>query len=234
MVSRGDISLDVEDFRGPFDWPNVEDLTLDMIHSSVHFPLVPQTGVWPDGQLHASSATAVSSERPRVEVVRVLNIVVPEARILASRERCPFLVHMEVADTKLEASDARLYASGVQNLGSTVEEALGMSAAAGSAAASRRHSSMPPSYEIPEELLHNQHTRSVKRMEAEQVSENHPERLPPRGGWQADEMFAGDGYTYQNPYESVLQHEYEALHLQLHSQPPQELQNPLASEVSEK
>lgn len=214
MVSRGDISLDVEDFRGPFDWPNVEDLTLDMIHSSVHFPLAPQTGAWPDGQLRASPAS--SSVRPGVEVVRVLNIVVPEARTLASRERCPFLVHMEVADTNLEASDARLYASGVQNLGSTVEEALGMSAAAGSAAASRRHSSMPPSYEIPAELLHNLPSRSVKSSETD-----HPERLPPRGGWQADEMFAGEGYMDQNPYDTVRQHEYEELHLHMHSQPLQ-------------
>ena len=53
-------------------------------------------------------------------VVQVLNIVVPEARLLSSRERCPFLVRLEVADTGLEGSDARLYAAGAPRLGVTV------------------------------------------------------------------------------------------------------------------
>ena len=44
--------------------------------------------------------------------MRVLNIVSCESRILASRERCPFLVQLEVAETGLEGSDARLYAGG--------------------------------------------------------------------------------------------------------------------------
>jgi hypothetical protein len=140
---------------------------------------------------------------------------------------------MEVADTNLEASDARLYASGLPNLGSTLEEALGMSAAAGSAAASRRHSSMPPSYGIPEELLHGQRTRLVVTRNNE-VAEAaiHADRLPPRGGWQSDEAFMGDefhtGYMYTNPYEAVRQHEYEELHLQMQTQHQQSFRNPPA------
>ena len=44
--------------------------------------------------------------------MRVLNIVASESRILASRERCPFLVQVELAETGLEGSDARLDAGG--------------------------------------------------------------------------------------------------------------------------
>jgi hypothetical protein len=226
MVTRGDISLDVEDFRGPFDWPNVEDLTMDMLQSSVHFPLVPQTVIWPDG-IHRPLG-ASGQEQNGVEVVRVLNIVVSESRILASRERCPFLVHMEVADTNLEASDARLYASGVQNLGATVEEALSMNTAAGSAAAaSRRHYPVPPSYEIPETLLRNQRTLAVATNNNVEASHSPPGSLPPRGGWQADEVFTGGGYV-SNPYETVLQHQYEALHLQMHPHPQHGVHNQVA------
>jgi hypothetical protein len=228
MVTRGDISLDVEDFRGPLDWPSVEDLTMDMLQSSVHLPLVPQTVLWPDGNPYPVENAELERRGP--EVVRVLNIVVPESRILASRERCPFLVHMEVAATNLEASDARLYAAGVQNLGTTVEEALGMGAAAGAAsAASRRHSVAPPSYEIPETLLRNQGRLAVAEGQDAEVSHSSPGRLPPRGGWQADEVFAGDGYVYNNVYDTLLQQEYEELHMQMHSeQPPQGLQDRVA------
>jgi len=41
MATRGEISLDVEDNLGPYDWPGLKDLTLDMLKHSVHFPLVP-------------------------------------------------------------------------------------------------------------------------------------------------------------------------------------------------
>ena len=42
MVTNGDVSLDVEDNRGPHDWPNESDVTLEMLKYSVHFPLEPQ------------------------------------------------------------------------------------------------------------------------------------------------------------------------------------------------
>ena len=40
-MSRGEISLDMEDSLGPYDWPEMKDLTLDMLKHSVHFPLIP-------------------------------------------------------------------------------------------------------------------------------------------------------------------------------------------------
>ena len=155
MVTKGDVSLDVEDKRNPHDWPQVGDLTIELLKHSVHLPLAPQSGTWPNGAQELP-ATPENPESP--EVVRVLNIVVPESRLLASRERCPFLVHVEVVDTKLGGHDARLYALGATGLGSTVEEALHMNAAAAAASASSRHrieygSQHPSSYEIPPELL---------------------------------------------------------------------------------
>jgi len=42
MVTRGDVSLDVEDKRGPHDWPQISDMTADAIKYSVHFPLIPK------------------------------------------------------------------------------------------------------------------------------------------------------------------------------------------------
>lgn len=41
MITRGEVSLDVEDNLGPFEWPEMTDLTLDILKHSVHFPLVP-------------------------------------------------------------------------------------------------------------------------------------------------------------------------------------------------
>jgi hypothetical protein len=153
MATRGDVSLDVEDNRSPYDWPQIDDMTLDMLKYSLHFPLVPQKGTWPDGEKEVASKQQTFLGKS--EVARVLNIVVPESRLLSSRERCPFLVHLEVADSGLDGSDARLYASGVTGLGSTVEEALGMVASAASTAATRRFQSShfsSPSYGIPLEL----------------------------------------------------------------------------------
>jgi len=230
MVTRGDVSLDVEDNRNPFDWPQTADLAVDMLKYSVHFPLIPQTGIWPDGTKRQPQLSAsVNHDLPEsLEVVRVLNIVVPESRILASRERCPYLLHMEVADTQLDGSDARLYASGAPNLGATVEEALGMSALAGAAAATQRHSFTHPSYNIPDELLgmHQQPVNSDAAAVLHATHSNHRNALSHRGGWQSDETFAlGDefngGYSYSNPYDDVRQHEYEQLHKQMHSHQPQ-------------
>lgn len=41
MITRGEVSLDVEDNLGPYDWPRIDDLTADMLKYSVHFPLMP-------------------------------------------------------------------------------------------------------------------------------------------------------------------------------------------------
>ena len=159
MVTKGEISLDMDDHHGPDDWPHVRDLKLDMLHHSVHFPLFPQTGTWPAA---SEKHDKVADTEETLDVVRVLNIVVSESRLLSSRERCPFLVQLEVADTGLEGHDARLYALGASKVGSTVEEALSMNAGhlqfpqdqststVSLAPEQRPHSA---SYMIPDELM---------------------------------------------------------------------------------
>ena len=174
MVTRGDVSLDVEDNRGPNDWPLLSDMTADVIKYSVHFPLIPkvratpclplctldvapthfchfQRGSWPAGLNDEDDNTM--ADKTDAGTVRVLNIVVPESRILTSRERCPYLVHLEVADTGLEGSDARLYASGANGIGTTIEESLGMNPRASSAAAAATEHNHEPVYRIPSELV---------------------------------------------------------------------------------
>ena len=161
MVTKGEMSLDAEDNFGPDDWPRVEDLKTDMLQHSVHFPLIPQTGTWPTGE------DQYVPSQENFDVVRILNIVVPESRVLASRERCPFLVQLEVADTGLEGHDARLYTSGASNVGSTVEEALSMSSMALHAERQPQQQQMwssaseqprrPAGYTIPQELLTSAH-----------------------------------------------------------------------------
>jgi hypothetical protein len=44
MVTRGDVSLDVEDHRSPDDWPVITDVTADMLRYSVHLPVDPKVG----------------------------------------------------------------------------------------------------------------------------------------------------------------------------------------------
>jgi hypothetical protein len=46
MVTRGDVSLDVEDGRAFYDWPQNSDISLDMLKHSVHFPLEPKRVTW--------------------------------------------------------------------------------------------------------------------------------------------------------------------------------------------
>jgi len=168
--------------------------------------------------------------------MRVLNIVAPESRILASRERCPFLVHLEVADTGLEGRDARLYASGAFGVGTTVEESLGINPSASSAAAAATEHNHESAYRIPSELLDSPlmnrllvKKRSDLRIDSD--SDDNDESRPggsngevhfPRGGWQSDEgMYFPPGpsdYLYSNPYDIARQHQYEQLHQEM--QPP--------------
>lgn len=171
--------------------------------------------------------------------VRVLNIVTSESRILASRERCPYLVHLEVADTGLEGSDARLYAPGSYGVGTTVEESLGMNPSASSAAAaSTENHHREPAYRIPSELLDNHlldelllKKRSKLQGDSDEDDNDNESESPeksasevrsPRGGWQSDEgMYyppESSDYMYSNPYDMARQHEYEQLHQEM--QPP--------------
>lgn len=227
MVTHGDVSLDVDDYRSPYDWPHVEDLTMDMLQYSIHFPLDPQTGSWSNGEPQTINERMPNP--PSTKTVRVLNIVVEESRMLASRERCPFLVHLEVADTGLEGNDARLYTSGVGGLGTTLEEALSMDDPS-AVTASQRHQL---SYKIPPELLspsHRSHStdqhqsmdnaHSSQQLDPAEDSAN-SENSFPRGGWTADvhdEVAGADYNMYPNSYDDARQHEYEQAYQKMQEQ----------------
>jgi hypothetical protein len=45
MATQADVSLDVEDNRGPDDWPHLHDITADMLRYSVHLPLEPSVSI---------------------------------------------------------------------------------------------------------------------------------------------------------------------------------------------
>ena len=179
-------------------------------------------------------------------VVRVLNIVVDESVLLSSRDRCPFLMHVEVADTGLRGNDGRLYAAGVHGLGATVEEALAMSAGAASAKpAGRRHSheKLYAPYHIPPELLETPLASRGKvgvadttsqavegdvadttsqAVEGEYSNPTSDKHSLPRGGWQSDEATyypESPHDMYYNPYDVVRQNELEQLHQQMYAEP---------------
>lgn len=219
MVTRGDVSLDVEDNRGPYDWPQLQDLTSDLLQFSVHLPLDPKQNThWPGGD-HKSSVTDGG-------VVRVLNIVVEECRILSSRERCPFLVHVEVAETGLKGNDSRLYASGAPGLGATIEEALAMSASKLEGRSDNPGTEV--SYHIPLELLESTPFPVDTNMEnvIEKSNSEIAYHQPPnstdfvRGGDQSDEtMFYAhnpDDVWASHVYDDVRQSEFEQLHHQMY------------------
>eukprot|EP00546_Thalassionema_frauenfeldii_P019247 CAMPEP_0178900566 /NCGR_PEP_ID=MMETSP0786-20121207/3542_1 /TAXON_ID=186022 /ORGANISM="Thalassionema frauenfeldii, Strain CCMP 1798" /LENGTH=988 /DNA_ID=CAMNT_0020571579 /DNA_START=30 /DNA_END=2993 /DNA_ORIENTATION=+ len=234
MVTKGDVSLDVEDNGGPDEWPHLSDISADMIKYSVHFPLEPKTVTWPGGNDSKNMGFTSAAERSKTGVMRVLNVVSSECRILASRERCPYLVHLEVAETGMEGSDARLYTSGAKGIGTTIGESLSMLGenydcqdeevqAFGEAF---------PTYKIPSELLLSPSSSSDsediaqkcenKGTEYYQKDQDKATKFPSRGGWQSDELYPDEGYG--NPYETVRQTEYEELHEQLF--PPQPHQMP--------
>jgi phosphatidylinositol 4-kinase len=231
MVTRGDVSLDVEDNRGPEDWPHTSDITVDMLKYSVHFPLEPMRITWPGGEDHDSSM-GTAADRSRAGVMRVLNIVVPECRILASRERCPYLVHMEVAETGMEGNDARLYASGARGLGTTIGETLSMPARKAGLREEALQLDEPFSvYKIPSELLTTSapsfgldvaQGEGSDREQGDGELENPQEcgpKFPSRGGWQqGDEFYPQESFGH-TPYDMVRQQEYEELHEQLMVEP---------------
>lgn len=178
------------------------------------------------------------AEKTNAGVMRVLNIVAPECRILASRERCPYLIHLEVAETGLEGSDARLYASGARGVGATVEESLGMNPSASSAAAAATDHNHQYVYRIPTELLACIPTRATHRIRVNRPSAAEGKadlegdvqgkntgdiHFPTRGGSQSDEgmYYAPESTDYfaSNPFDMVRQQEYEQLHQQLQPHP---------------
>jgi len=218
MITRGDVSLDVEDHRGPDDWPLVSDIASDMLMYSVHLPVDPkQNRIWPGG--------VPISDITNEGAVRVLNVVVEESRILASRERCPFLIRVEVADTNLRGNDSRLYASGALGIGATIEEALAMSGTCKSTVATNEANPQDHVFgncRIPSELLapiscKPKMSRSVE-VANESVADAQSKEMP-RGGWQANEtMFYShnpEDVFSTNPYDRVRENEYHQLHQQM-------------------
>jgi hypothetical protein len=156
-----------------------------------------QEGVWPSGSMEADNDIGSGS------VVQVLNIVVPESRLLASRERCPFLVRVEVADTGLEGSDARLYAAGAPSMGLTVEEALSTRT---SSSANSEGNTILDSCKLPVELM-----PPISKGGTSPWHRNVSDSSNfPRGGWQIETD--GADFMHSNPYDAVRSHEYEQLH----------------------
>jgi phosphatidylinositol 4-kinase A len=209
MVTRGDISLDVDDNLEPHDWPHISDVSVDMLKYSVHLPLEPKKLVWPGGEYQESDTLHMAADRSRAGVMRVLNVITSECRILSSRERCPYLVHVEVAETGMEGNDARLYASGAHDLGTTIGETLGMQPNGkenfeGTAGGFVFGKALPM-YKIPSELLiHNDilHECESKQQNPQLKLQTH-DRLqrqdlsfPERGGWQSHE-----GYPINERYD---------------------------------
>eukprot|EP00535_Pseudo-nitzschia_heimii_P010573 CAMPEP_0197175596 /NCGR_PEP_ID=MMETSP1423-20130617/1769_1 /TAXON_ID=476441 /ORGANISM="Pseudo-nitzschia heimii, Strain UNC1101" /LENGTH=960 /DNA_ID=CAMNT_0042624785 /DNA_START=136 /DNA_END=3015 /DNA_ORIENTATION=+ len=215
MITRGDVSLDVEDHRGPDDWPLISDVTSDMLMYSVHLPLDPkQNRVWPGGPL----TSCMDNEG----AVRILNIVVEESRVLASRERCPYLVRVEVADTNLRGNDSRLYASGAPGLGATIEEAMGMKA---QMTGEKNQEDGYKNYHIPPELLapisRKSNISQSVTIEKDLLDDMKPKQMP-RGGWQANETVfyshSPEDVYVTSPYDAVRENEFKQLHHQMYNE----------------
>ena len=152
-----------------------------------------------------------------------MNIVVDESRLLSSRERCPFLVRVEVAETGLQGNDGRLYAAGVHGLGATVEEALAMSAKTNGDSAVGSNGYAP--YKIPSELLDlpqgaATRVKGVAVASGDNASDNHPRRLSPSGGWQNDKSYYPQVSTFDDhPSMGEVYHTgYGELHHQMYSE----------------
>lgn len=155
--------------------------------------------------------------------MRVLNIVVDECRLLSSRERCPFLVHLEVTETGLNGRDSRLYASGAPGLGTTIEEALSMGSTVGTSTCDDvSDGSVQASYQIPSELLISSSTETHVMDSAFPLvnQPNHPTDYI-RGGSHSDELTLypspadPDDMLASIPYSEVRQQQYEQLHHQM-------------------
>lgn len=233
MVTRGNVSLDVEDNREPDDWPHISDVSVDMLKYSVHFPLEPKKLTWPGGE-NRNERIGIAADRSRAGVMRVLNVVTPECRILSSRERCPYLVHLEVAETGMEGNDARLYASGARDLGTTIGESLAMPSTDSKRDVDDEESYIYghafPMYKIPSELMIKtiayRHSEDAVRAAKAVNDEFGPLgnlqesdlKFPSRGGSQSNGYYSGYPATQNfdpNPYEMMRQQQYEELHQQL-------------------
>jgi Phosphatidylinositol 3- and 4-kinase len=145
------------------------------------------------------------------------------------------MVYVEVAETGLEGSDARLYASGSKGLGTTVEESLGIAKKKVVTSAKESYSDAAfPLYKIPAELLITpiettvilKKTLQGRRRVSAKYNGNNDEmdnpqsgdvNFPSRGGYQSDEYFTHGDYINPNAYDETRQYQYEQLHQQMQS-----------------
>ena len=244
MMTKGRISIDVEseiDLNGyhtpqhhyhhhhysqnsMHQWTE-DNIREDMIQHSVHFVMEPQSVRWPGGQVESRQNSALSDfERPqqRNGVVRALRILPDKCRVLDSRERCPFLVRMEVAETGMEANDARLYATDSVAIGLTVEEALG-TARYNTKELNGAANEGFTSCEIPPELMRTRTNKPKKQESLSPLSDEawrqhkssvfgaRDDAPVLRGGYQGPD-YEPPMYGDYNTYEMVRDHHYEQLH----------------------
>jgi len=105
MTTQGQVTMDMPDDEITNSHsPPPPSLALDDLQHAVHLCMTPHTP-WP-----GDSSQGVS---------KVLQIYTANARLLSSRERCPFLIHVEVLGTNVNGSDPSLYPSS-----KTVEEGM--------------------------------------------------------------------------------------------------------------
>ena len=225
MITKGNVSLDVEDNRGPHDWPTHSDLSLDSMKYSIHFPLEPTATVWPGGQSDTVDSQ-IHSQSPLLKLktehgeMRVLNIVSAKGRVLASRERCPYLVHCEVLETGLEGRDARLYAAGSEGAGVTLQEALGMASSKKERKPYSNSRGSFASYRIPSELSPSDSAailedEIMKTLESSCITPPEASLLPRGGdqsGYHNNHPMADDSGYAMSPYDLVREEQLQQLH----------------------
>jgi len=229
MVSKGAVTLDAEDEFGPHEWPKVSDVSRDLLSYSVHFPLEPMCLKWPGGLTNDIKKYHEGIERNEQGVVRVLNIVPTECRLLSSRERCPFLVQMEVLQTSLSGSDPRLYIIGQDgpNGRPPANSSFGprISTPPSTVPDAKPLGSHPQTSVAPDTAPNRHFVSSVFDTDDQNgISDSH-QRAPSvqfmeqadfvRGGWQEDDYTYAENYGSFDNYERIRQHSIEQLHQQM-------------------
>ena len=163
-----------------------------------------QTTTWQRGQ---NKDNAVDKHC----IVRVINIVTNECRLLSSRERAPFLVVCEVVDTNLTGNNARLFAVGADNIGATLQEVLGTM----DAPYIHDREKFTPII-IPTSLMESSPTKFQHTDIGDLNRRNVNHLYSPRGGWQSN----GEDWYHDDssPFDTMRQQQIEELHQQLSSQ----------------
>ena len=145
---------------------------------------------------------------------------------MSSRERCPYLIHVEVADTGLRGSDERLFDC-VHDLGAALE-AMNANAASSPSTTDSTPLGAPhqpfAAYSNPHEhLAEPLRQRSIQDADYSYYPQSEEGQLP-RGGWQGEEATYydqnADGMYYADPYDMVRQNELEQLHQQMYNVRP--------------